>query len=121
MWYKAPAMQSAGDMSPADSIVGALNNKLQTQSSTPEDGRKYRPKLVELIEIINKLSLLHLVGCLYYCIHIFLKRHLLILLRKCYRLCYFTLHFGPARQHPEHTVCMYGHRTDCFMSIVGTK
>ena len=29
-------------------------------------GRNYRPKHVELIEIINKLLLLHLVGCLYY-------------------------------------------------------
>ena len=33
-----------------------------------EDGRNYRPKHVELSEIINKLLLLHLVGCLYYCI-----------------------------------------------------
>ena len=33
-----------------------------TQSSSPEDGRNYRSKHVELIEIINKLLLLHLVG-----------------------------------------------------------
>ena len=39
-----------------------------TQSSAPEDGRNYRPKHVELIGIINKTLLLHLVGCLYYCI-----------------------------------------------------
>ena len=32
----------------------------------PEDGRNYRPKQVELIEIINKPLLLHLVGYLYY-------------------------------------------------------
>jgi len=32
----------------------------------PEDGRNYRPKRAELIEIINKLLLLHSVGCLYY-------------------------------------------------------
>ena len=38
-----------------------------TQSSAPEDGRNYRPKHVELIGIINKTLLLHLVGCLYYC------------------------------------------------------
>ena len=38
-----------------------------THSSAPEDGRNYRPKHVELIGIINKPSLLHLVGCLYYC------------------------------------------------------
>jgi len=50
----------------AGSIVGALYNKLQTQSSAPEDGRNYRLKHVELIEITNKLLLLHLVGCLYY-------------------------------------------------------
>ena len=31
----------------------------------PEDGRNYRLKHVELIGIINKLLLFHLVGCLY--------------------------------------------------------
>ena len=31
-----------------------------------EDGRNFRPKQVELIEIINKPLLLHLVGYLYY-------------------------------------------------------
>ena len=40
------------------------------QSSAPKDGRNYRPKHVELIGIINKPLLLHLVGCLYYCIHL---------------------------------------------------
>jgi len=34
-----------------------------TQSSAPEDGRNYHPKHVKLIEITNKLLLLHLVGC----------------------------------------------------------
>jgi len=38
------------------SIVGALYYKLQTQSSVPEDGRNYRPKHVELIEIISKIA-----------------------------------------------------------------
>jgi len=33
-----------------------------TQSSAPEDGRDYRPKHAELIGIINKPLLLHLVG-----------------------------------------------------------
>ena len=33
-----------------------------TQSSAPEDGRDHRPKHVELIEIINKVLLLRLVG-----------------------------------------------------------
>ena len=37
-----------------------------TQSSAPEDGRDHRPKHVELIGIIHKPLLLHLVGCLYY-------------------------------------------------------
>jgi hypothetical protein len=55
-------------MLPAGSIVGALHHKLLTQSSFPEDGGNYRPKYVELIGIINKPLLLHLVGCLYYCI-----------------------------------------------------
>ena len=36
-----------------------------TRSSATEDGRDHRPKHVELIGIINKLLLLHLVGCLY--------------------------------------------------------
>jgi len=53
--------------SPAGSIVGALYHKQQTQSSAPEDGRNYRPKHVEMIEITNKLLLLHLVDCLDYC------------------------------------------------------
>ena len=55
-------------LSPTGSIVGALYHKLHTQSSAPEDGRNYRPIHVQLIEITNKLLLLHPVGCLYYCI-----------------------------------------------------
>ena len=37
-----------------------------TQSSAPEDGQNNCPKHVELIGIINKPLLFHLVGCLYY-------------------------------------------------------
>ena len=37
-----------------------------TQSSAPEDGQNNCPKHVEIIGIINKPLLLHLVGCLYY-------------------------------------------------------
>jgi hypothetical protein len=37
-----------------------------TQSSAPEDGQNNFPKHVDLSGIINKLLLLHLVGCLYY-------------------------------------------------------
>ena len=33
----------------------SLYHKPQTQSIAPEDGRNYRPKHVELIEIINKI------------------------------------------------------------------
>ena len=49
-------------------LYSALYHKLSTQSSAPEDGRNHPPKHVELIGIINKSFLLHLVGCLYYCI-----------------------------------------------------
>ena len=53
-------------MLPAGSIVGALYHKLQTQSSAPEDGLNYRPKHLELIDIISKLLLFYLVCCLYH-------------------------------------------------------
>ena len=44
-----------------------------TQSSVPEDGRNHRPKHVELIGIINKTLLLHLVGYLYNFFNILIK------------------------------------------------
>jgi len=45
-----------------------------TQSSAPEDGRDQRPKHVQLIGIINKLLLLHLVGVhIIYCLWKFEK------------------------------------------------
>ena len=47
---------------PASNFMGALCHKLNTQSSALEDGRDQRPKHVELIGIINKLLLLHLIG-----------------------------------------------------------
>ena len=37
-----------------------------TQSSVPEDGQNNSSKHVELTGIINKLLLLHPIGCLYY-------------------------------------------------------
>ena len=49
---------------PATSWVLCTTN-CNTQSSAPEDGLNYRQKHVELIGIINKPLLLHLVGCLY--------------------------------------------------------
>jgi hypothetical protein len=39
------------------------------QSNAPEDGQNSSPKRVELIGIINKQLLLHLVGCLLYYLH----------------------------------------------------
>jgi len=63
LWYNAPTMLPAGR--PAKSWFHYTTN-CNTQSNVPEDGRNYRPKHVELIGIINKLLLLHLVGCLYY-------------------------------------------------------
>ena len=59
-------MFAACDIEQAASSVLCIYHKLQTHSSAPEDGRNYRPKHVELIEIINKLLSLHLVDCLYY-------------------------------------------------------
>ena len=50
---------------PATSSVHYTTN-CNTQSSAPEDGQNNFPKHVELTGIINKLLLLHLVGCLYY-------------------------------------------------------
>jgi len=50
---------------PATSWV-LYTTSCNTQSSAPEDGQDYRPKYVELIGIINKPLLLHLVGCLHY-------------------------------------------------------
>ena len=44
LWYNAPTMLPAGSL------------------EAPEDGRDQRPKHVELIGIINKPLLLHLVG-----------------------------------------------------------
>ena len=41
---------------------GCIIPQAVTKSSAPEDGRDQRPKHVELIGIINKLLLLHLVG-----------------------------------------------------------
>ena len=36
-------------------------------SIAPEDGRNYRPKHVDLIEVTNTLLMLRLVGYFYYC------------------------------------------------------
>ena len=61
LWYNATTMLPA----PATSWVHYTTN-CNTQSSVPKDGQNNCPKYVELTGIINKLLLLHLVGCLYY-------------------------------------------------------
>ena len=94
LWYNAPTMLPAGNLEaeklrfqaimhprccrqvawkgsssasrlPAGNIVDALYQAV-TQSSVPEDGQNNCPKHVELTGMINKLLLLHLVGCLHY-------------------------------------------------------
>ena len=62
LWYNAPTMLPAGHRQ-ATSWVH-YTTSCNTQSSAPEDGHNC-PKHVELIGIITKPLLLHLVGCLY--------------------------------------------------------
>ena len=63
LWYNAPTMLPAGPWPAASSVH--YTTSCNTQSSVPEDGRNHRPKRVELIGIIDKPLLLHLVSCLY--------------------------------------------------------
>ena len=71
LWYNVPTMLPAGSLEAEELRFQAYRPALQrlryttscnTQSSAPEDGRDQRPKHVELIGIINKPLLLHLVG-----------------------------------------------------------
>jgi hypothetical protein len=62
----ASSLEASASRLPAGNIEVSLYHKLYTQSSTPEDGRNRRLKHVELIGIINKPLLLHLVGWLYH-------------------------------------------------------
>ena len=55
------AVASAPGYQPATSWVH-YTTSCNTQSSAPEDGQDHHPKHVELIGIINKPLLLHLVG-----------------------------------------------------------
>ena len=57
LWYNAPLMLPAAGRQ----HQGCLIPQAVTQSSAPEDWRDQQPKHVELIGIINKLLLLHLV------------------------------------------------------------
>ena len=73
VWYNAPTMLPVADTleaevlpplpgyEPATSWVH-YTTSCNTHSSAPEDGRDQRLKHVELIGIINKPLLLHLVG-----------------------------------------------------------
>ena len=76
LWYDAPDMLPAFSLEaeavpplpgyrPATSSVH-YTTSYNIQSSAPEDGQNNCLKRVELIGIIIKLLLLHLVGCLYY-------------------------------------------------------
>ena len=74
-WYNALTMLPAGSLEAEELVflrfqaTGQHCNgcivpqAVNTQSRAPKDGRNYRLKHVELIGIINKLLLLHLVGC----------------------------------------------------------
>ena len=62
LWYSASKTLPAGRLKAEEHF----NTSCNTQSSAPEDGRNNRPKQAEMIGIINKPLLLHLVGCLYY-------------------------------------------------------
>ena len=59
LWYNAPTMLPATGRQHR----GCITPQAVTH---PEDGQSNCPKYVELIGIINKPLLLHLVGCLYY-------------------------------------------------------
>ena len=61
LWYNAPTMLPAGGPQHRVCIIP----QAVTKSSAPEDGRNHRQKHVELIGIIKKPLVLHLVGCLY--------------------------------------------------------
>ena len=63
LWYNTRTMLPAGGLQHCGCITQQAVN---TVSSAPEDGQNNCPKHVELTGIINKLLLLHLVGCLYY-------------------------------------------------------
>ena len=76
LWHNVPRMLPAGSLEaefpgyrPATSWVHYATS-CNTQSSAPEYGRVQRPKHVELIGIINKPLLLHIVGIYVYIIYI---------------------------------------------------
>jgi hypothetical protein len=74
LWYNAPTMMPAGSLEAVFLRFQATGRQHRrciipqavTHSLAPEDGRNHPPKHVELIGIINKPLLLHLVDCLHY-------------------------------------------------------
>ena len=82
LWYNAPTKWPAGSLE-AEDVAGRWHRpatswvhyttSCYTQSSAPEDGRDHRPKHFELIGIINKPLLLHLVGVYAYIIYLLLQ------------------------------------------------
>ena len=71
LWYNLTTMWPAGSLPPRPGYRPATSwlhytTSCNIQSSAPEDGQNHCLKHVELIGIINKLLLLHLVDCLYY-------------------------------------------------------
>ena len=75
LWYNTPTKLPAGSLEAEEPpLLGYrlatswvhCTTSCNTQSSAPEDGQNNCPKHVKLIGIINKPSLLNLVGCLPY-------------------------------------------------------
>jgi hypothetical protein len=74
LWYNARTMLPAGSLDPVPphpdyrpaTLWVPYTTSCKKQSSAPEDGRNHCPKHVDLIGIVNKPLLLHLVGCLHY-------------------------------------------------------
>ena len=67
LWYNAWKMLPAGSLEAEELRFKTTSwvhytTSYNTQSSAPVDGRDQRPKHVQLIGIINKPLLLHLVG-----------------------------------------------------------
>jgi len=54
----APKKLPAGDVVTSRKLLRCIIAQVVNKSSAPEDGQNYRPKLVELIEIINKFTLI---------------------------------------------------------------
>jgi hypothetical protein len=74
LWCYAPPMLPAGNLDEVEQVIRVTGRQhrrcIIAQAvdtvCAPEDGRNYRLKHVELIGVINKPLLLHLVSCLYY-------------------------------------------------------